>query len=47
MLTDIATKKALDDDIKKRLTAAIKEYKAGLPRRRAEENKQEKADGSG
>ncbi len=28
ILTDIATKKALDDDIKKRLTDAIKEYKA-------------------
>jgi len=27
ILTDIATKKALDDDIKKRLTDAIKEYK--------------------
>src|SRR6185437_2104196 len=30
VLTDIATKKALDDDIKARLTAAIKEYKAGF-----------------
>ena len=28
ILTDIATKKALDDDIKKRLTDAIKEYKS-------------------
>jgi F-type H+/Na+-transporting ATPase subunit alpha len=27
VLTDIATKKALDDDLKKRLSAAIKEYK--------------------
>ncbi len=30
ILTDIATKKALDDDIKKRLTDAIKEYKANF-----------------
>jgi F-type H+-transporting ATPase subunit alpha len=30
ILTDIATKKALDDDIKGRLTAAIKEYKQGF-----------------
>ena len=30
MLTDIATKKALDDDIKKRLTDAIKDYKANF-----------------
>jgi len=28
VLTDIATKKALDDDIKSRLTAAVKDYKA-------------------
>jgi len=28
ILTDIATKKALDDDLKGRLTAAIKDYKA-------------------
>jgi F-type H+-transporting ATPase subunit alpha len=28
ILTDIATKKALDDDIKKRLTDAVKEFKA-------------------
>ena len=28
VLTDIATKKALDDDLKARLTAAIKDYKA-------------------
>jgi F-type H+/Na+-transporting ATPase subunit alpha len=28
VLTDIATKKALDDDLKSRLTAAIKDYKA-------------------
>jgi F-type H+-transporting ATPase subunit alpha len=27
VLKDIATKKALDDDLKKRLSAAIKEYK--------------------
>ena len=27
VLTDIATKKALDDDIKARLTAAVKDYK--------------------
>ena len=27
ILTDIATKKALDDDLRKRLTDAIKEYK--------------------
>jgi F-type H+-transporting ATPase subunit alpha len=26
-LSDIATKKALDDDLRKRLTDAIKEYK--------------------
>ena len=30
VLTDIATKKALDDDLKKRLTDAIKEYKGGF-----------------
>lgn len=30
ILTDIATKKALDDDLKARLTAAINEYKAGF-----------------
>ena len=30
ILTDIATKKALDDDIRSRLTAAIKEYKANF-----------------
>ncbi len=30
VLTDIATKKALDDDIKGRLTQAIKDYKAGF-----------------
>jgi len=30
ILTDIATKKALDDDIKGRLTSAIKDYKAGF-----------------
>src|ERR1700687_3563543 len=30
ILTDIATKKALDDDIKGRLTAAIKDYKANF-----------------
>ena len=30
VLTDIATKKALDDDIKARLTQAIKDYKAGF-----------------
>jgi F-type H+-transporting ATPase subunit alpha len=39
ILTDIATKKALDDDIKGRLTAAIKDYKesflAGLKDRQA------------
>jgi F-type H+-transporting ATPase subunit alpha len=30
VLTDIATKKALDDDIKKRLTDAIKDYKGSF-----------------
>jgi len=30
ILTDIATKKALDDDIKARLTQAIKDYKSGF-----------------
>jgi len=30
ILTDIATKKALDDDIKKRLTDAIKDYKGSF-----------------
>ncbi len=30
VLTDIATKKALDDDIKQRLTDAIKDYKSGF-----------------
>jgi len=30
ILTDIATKKALDDDLKARLTDAIKDYKAGF-----------------
>ena len=30
ILTDIATKKALDDDLKSRLTAAIKDYKASF-----------------
>jgi F-type H+-transporting ATPase subunit alpha len=30
ILTDIATKKALDDDIKSRLTAAIKDYKTSF-----------------
>ena len=30
ILTDIATKKALDDDLKARLTAAINEYKSGF-----------------
>ena len=30
VLSDIATKKALDDDLKARLTAAIKDYKAGF-----------------
>jgi F-type H+-transporting ATPase subunit alpha len=28
ILTDIATRKALDDDIKSRLTAAVKDFKA-------------------
>jgi len=42
ILTDIATKKALDDDIKKRLTDAINEYKANFLAERAEKNKQEK-----
>src|SRR6195952_4165603 len=42
ILTDIATKKALDDDIKKRLTDAIKEYKGNFLADRAEKNKQEK-----
>src|ERR1700742_3368620 len=40
ILTDIATKKALDDDIKKRLTDAIKEYKGNFLADRAEANKQ-------
>ena len=30
IMTDIATKKALDDDIKKRLTDAVKDYKASF-----------------
>ena len=30
ILTDIATKKALDDDLRKRLTDAIKDYKSGF-----------------
>jgi len=30
ILTDIATKKALDDDLKARLTAAIEEYKGNF-----------------
>ena len=30
ILTDIATKKALDDDIRKRLTEAVKDYKGGF-----------------
>jgi F-type H+-transporting ATPase subunit alpha len=30
ILTDIATKKALDDDLKSRLTAAIKDYKVAF-----------------
>jgi F-type H+-transporting ATPase subunit alpha len=30
ILTDIATKKALDDDLKKRLTDAINDYKASF-----------------
>jgi F-type H+-transporting ATPase subunit alpha len=30
ILTDIATKKALDDDLRNRLTSAIKDYKAGF-----------------
>jgi F-type H+-transporting ATPase subunit alpha len=42
ILADIATKKALDDDIKKRLTDAIKEYKGNFLADRAEKNKQEK-----
>jgi F-type H+-transporting ATPase subunit alpha len=42
ILNDIATKKALDDDIKKRLTDAINEYKANFLADRAEKNKQEK-----
>jgi F-type H+-transporting ATPase subunit alpha len=42
ILNDIATKKALDDDIKKRLTDAIKEYKGNFLADRAEKNKQEK-----
>ncbi len=36
ILTDIATKKALDDDIKKRLTDAIKDYKGNFLADRAE-----------
>src|SRR5258707_1133778 len=42
ILTDIATKKALDDDIKKRLTDAIKEYKGNFLADRAEKNKDKK-----
>src|SRR5882757_3678990 len=42
ILTDVATKKALDDDLKSRLTAAIKEYKGNFLADRAEKNKQEK-----
>ena len=30
ILTDIATKKALDDDLKARLTAAIKDFKGSF-----------------
>ena len=39
MLTDIATKKALDDDIKKRLTDAINDYKANFLADRKEARK--------
>jgi F-type H+-transporting ATPase subunit alpha len=42
ILTDIATKKALDDDIKKRLADAIKEYKGNFLADRAEQNKEQK-----
>jgi F-type H+/Na+-transporting ATPase subunit alpha len=42
ILTDIATKKALDDDLRKRLTDAIKEYKGNFLADRAEKTKQEK-----
>src|ERR1700691_1222985 len=42
ILTDIATKKALDDDIKKRLTDAIKEYKGNFLADRAQKNKEQK-----
>src|ERR1700712_860081 len=42
ILTDIATKKALDDEIRGRLTNAIKEYKGNFLADRAEKNKQEK-----
>src|ERR1700735_2082871 len=42
VLTDIATKKALDDDIKKRLTDAIKEYKGNFLADRAQKNKEQK-----
>jgi F-type H+-transporting ATPase subunit alpha len=42
ILTDIATKKALDDDIKGRLTTAIKEYKANFLADRADKDKAQK-----
>ncbi len=43
MLTDIATKKALDDDIKKRLTDAINDYKANF----LADRKEQERDGCG
>src|ERR1700727_2101264 len=46
ILTDIATKKALDDDIKKRLTDAIKEYKTSFLADRADKNKDKKERGA-
>ena len=50
IMTDIATKKALDDDIKKRLTDAIKDYKesflAGLKEKRDAAAKEPVAAGS-
>ena len=42
ILTDIATKKALDDDIKKRLTDAIKEYKSNFLADRAKRTSRRK-----
>jgi F-type H+-transporting ATPase subunit alpha len=43
ILTGIATKKALDDDLKSRLTAAIKDYKSIFLANLNEKNKDKKA----